>query len=65
MRYENSPDYIQKAIDKGFHVEVDVWSFEDDGYWLGHDEPQYHVEENYLENSKLWCHAKIYMHLIK
>ena len=43
MRYENSPDYIQKAIDKGFHVEVDVWSFEDDGYWLGHYEPQYHV----------------------
>ena len=58
VRYENSPDYIQKAIDKGFHVEVDVWSFEDDGYWLGHDEPQYHVEENYLEDSKLWCHAK-------
>ena len=27
-------------------------------FWLGHDRPQYQIEENFLENSRLWCHAK-------
>jgi hypothetical protein len=56
--FENHPEYIQKALLKGFDVEIDVWCFGDGGYWLGHDKPQYHVEEDYLENPKLWCHAK-------
>mgnify|MGYP001284110431 CR=1 FL=1 len=56
--YENHPEHIHKALLKGFDVEIDVWCFGDGGYWLGHDKPQYHVEEDYLENPKFWCHAK-------
>jgi len=54
---ENSPDYIEEALDQGFDVEVDVW-YIDNEFWLGHDNPQYLVEEKYLENPKFWCHAK-------
>jgi len=56
---ENNPDYIDKAILLGYEVEVDVW-YVDGKYYLGHDIPQYHVEEEYLKNKKLWCHAKNY-----
>jgi|TARA_B100000315_G_C14499987_1_gene551857 hypothetical protein len=55
---ENRPGYIHKALGQDFDVEIDVWWFGDGGYWLGHDKPQYHVDENFLENPRLWCHAK-------
>ena len=55
---ENQPDYIHEALVQDFDVEIDVWWFGDGGYWLGHDKPQYHVDENFLENPRLWCHAK-------
>ena len=42
----------------GYDVEIDVWCFGDGGYWLGHDKPQYHIDESFLHNKKLWCHAK-------
>jgi hypothetical protein len=35
---ENSPDYIWRAIQAGYNVEVDVW-FVDGKFKLGHDEP--------------------------
>ena len=54
---ENNPDYIQEALKGGYDVEIDVWC-QDRGFALGHDEPQYAVEEAFLENDKLWCHAK-------
>ncbi len=54
---ENEPLYIIEALERGFDVEVDVW-WKDDGFWLGHDEPQYQVKEEFLQNIKLWCHAK-------
>jgi hypothetical protein len=54
---ENHPDYIKEAISKGFQVEIDVWNIADK-YYLGHDNPQYEVNGNFLINSKLWCHAK-------
>ena len=56
--YENHPEYIQEALNQGFDVEIDVWWIDDTGFWLGHDKPQYLVDEYYLENPKLWCHAK-------
>ncbi len=55
---ENEPKYIIGAIERGFHVEIDVWYFKDSGFWLGHDEPQYQVKREFLQNIKLWCHAK-------
>jgi hypothetical protein len=54
---ENSLDYINKALLLGYEVEIDVWH--QNGEWyLGHDEPQYLVEEEFLKNNKVWCHAK-------
>ena len=55
--YENNPLYIDRALGKGYDVEIDVW-FRDDMFFLGHDFPTYRVEIDYLRNKKLWCHAK-------
>ena len=55
-KFENNPNYIQHAIDKGFNVEIDVWY--KDYFFLGHDKPQYKISSKFLENSKFWCHAK-------
>ena len=56
---ENSISYIQEALDKGFDAEIDVWVI-DDKIYLGHDEPQYIVEEIWLQLYKkhLWIHCK-------
>lgn len=54
---ENHPDYINEAIKDGYDVEVDVW-FTSDGWYLGHDEPQYKVKTEYLFNQRLWMHCK-------
>jgi len=53
---ENSPKYIENAIKQGYDVEIDVWYT--DGFYLGHDNPTYKVDIKYLQNNKLWCHAK-------
>ena len=55
-KFENNPKYIQSAIKKGFNVEIDVWY--KDAFYLGHDSPQFIVTKRFLENKKLWCHAK-------
>ena len=56
---ENHPDYIDEAISKGYDVEIDVW-YEDGKLLLGHDEPQYDVSLEWLENRSpsLWIHCK-------
>jgi|TARA_Y100000310_G_scaffold299665_1_gene334705 hypothetical protein len=54
---ENDPAYIGQALNAGFDVEVDVWSI-NGNYVLGHDSPDFFVKESFLENKKLWCHAK-------
>jgi acid phosphatase class B len=54
---ENSINYILKAINLGFNVEIDVW-FIDNSFYLGHDKPQYKIDHDFLTNEKLWCHAK-------
>lgn len=58
-RMENSPSYIQTAIDNKFQVEIDLW-YVDNILWLGHDEPQYKIELEWLSYRKdcLWIHAK-------
>ena len=55
--FENDPDYILQAIKIGFDVEIDVW-YNGSHYFLGHDSPQYKIDENFLRNERLWCHAK-------
>lgn len=53
---ENSPSYILEALKK-YDVEIDVWLVNNE-YFLGHDEPTYKVEESFLRQEGLWCHAK-------
>lgn len=54
---ENSIEYIEAALEKGFHVEIDVW-YDDDQWYLGHDNPQYLIGMEFLKDIRLWCHAK-------
>jgi hypothetical protein len=54
---ENSPHQIAKCLELGLDVEIDVWSVNGKVY-LGHDTPEYEIEYSFLENEKLWCHAK-------
>lgn len=54
---ENNPNYINTALKLGYEVEVDV-RFENGKFFLGHDFSQYHVDNEFLLNSKIWCHAK-------
>lgn len=54
---ENSPAYIMSAVDADFDVEVDVW-YVDGMIMLGHDAPTYHVDLNFIQNKRFWCHAK-------
>ena len=56
---ENHPEYIFKALQAGYDVEIDVW-FENGKFRLGHDKPQYefHFELLGKSYSKLWIHCK-------
>ena len=54
---ENHPVAIQALLDSGIQVEIDVW-YIDEGYLLGHDSPKYQVDEAFLKQEGLWCHAK-------
>jgi|TARA_R110002020_G_scaffold438007_2_gene648416 hypothetical protein len=54
---ENDPSYIDAATSLGHHCEVDVW-FISGNFYLGHDEPAYPTDIDFLENDKLVCHAK-------
>jgi hypothetical protein len=57
--FENSPDYVDLSINKGYNVEVDVWYF-NNFLHLGHDYPQYKINLEWFENriDKLWIHCK-------
>ena len=56
---ENSPGYIDEAIEQGYDVEIDL-RVVNGALWLGHDDPQYPVTVEFLTRraSRLWCHAK-------
>ena len=56
---ENSQSYIQEAIDLGYEVEIDIW-LHNKCLYLGHDNPTYKVDLNWLEKRKkhLWIHCK-------
>ena len=55
---ENHPNYISNAIHQGYDAEIDVWFL--DGLDLGHDDPQYSIELDYLLGfgEQLWIHCK-------
>lgn len=56
---ENKPEHILFAIKSGFDVEVDIWVM-DDEILLGHDKPEYLVNEDFVEliSEKAWFHCK-------
>jgi hypothetical protein len=56
---ENSPEYIDFAIQLGYNVEIDV-RCEDNQFYLGHNDPQYYVPMTWLVKRKdnLWIHCK-------
>lgn len=56
---ENNPQYIDKAIGLGFDVEIDL-RWDDQYFYLGHDDPQYYVPMSWLvkRKDKLWIHCK-------
>ena len=54
---ENSLDQIKYCISIDINVEIDVWMINQE-FFLGHDEPQYKINFDFLKNESLWCHAK-------
>lgn len=56
---ENNPINLIVAISLGFDIEVDIW-MSIDGIYLGHDSPQYAIDETFLEDIKehAWFHCK-------
>lgn len=59
LENENKYSYIQKCIDLGFDVEVDIWAI-DGGLYLGHDKPQYAIDRSSVADIGLsgWFHCK-------
>tara|TARA_B100000287_G_C20644372_1_gene784589 strand:+ start:204 stop:626 length:423 start_codon:yes stop_codon:yes gene_type:complete len=57
LESENNPTQIEIALSKGLDCEIDV-RYINGSFFLGHDEPSYKVEESFLEDKRLWCHAK-------
>ncbi len=65
---ENNPNQIDKCIELGYDVEIDLRYDELTGnMWLGHDAPQYPVTWHWLEQRghKLWVHCKDFTTLNK
>jgi len=54
---ENNPIYIQKALNLGYDVEIDLW-FTNNKLMLGHDHPQYDLPQELLINPSIWIHCK-------
>ena len=52
---ENKPKYIDKAIDRGYNVEVDIRGSFVDGLFLGHDEAQYEVSPEWILREQNIC----------
>ena len=59
LNEENNPTYIEKAIELGFEVEIDL-RVHNNNLFLGHDTNQYLIDQNFLTKyrSKIWIHAK-------
>ena len=56
---ENSPEFIDAAIQKKYDVEIDLRTH-NGKLFLGHDEPQYEVDIDWLKSRSdyLWIHGK-------
>lgn len=54
---ENTKEYILQALDNNYNVEIDIWYINKKLY-LGHDIPNEQIDITFLNNKKIWCHAK-------
>lgn len=56
---ENNPEWIKEVLKQGYSAEIDLNVYNSKLY-LGHDEPQYEIEHDFLvkNKEKLWIHAK-------
>ncbi len=61
---ENRIDYLNEALEAGFHVEADVW-WHRRHFWLGHDEPIERIDSSFFEDERVWAHAKDTTALLK
>lgn len=57
VNLENRPEQIEFVLSKGFHCEIDVW-YKKEGWFLGHDRPDYKVNERFIGQQGLWLHCK-------
>jgi len=57
---ENTISYIEEALKKGYHCEIDLCKFDGEKFYLGHDEPGEAVSLEWLGSRNVWCHAKEY-----
>lgn len=57
--FENKPEFIKRALNLGYDVEIDLWKPQNKLY-LGHDKPTYEVNIEWLNvfKDKLWIHCK-------
>ena len=56
---ENTIEYTNMALDKGYDVEVDVNYYkEHELLYLGHNKNSEIIEVDFLKNKRLWCHCK-------
>ena len=65
---ENKPEQIDKCIDQGYDVEIDLRIDESTKtLWLGHDTPDYKVTWYWLAQRlrNLWIHCKDYNTLVE
>lgn len=57
VNLENRPEQIKIALAKRYDCEIDVWKVKDE-WFLGHDRPDYKVNEWFLHQQGLWLHCK-------
>lgn len=59
IKSENSPNYIDIALNEKYDVEIDVF-LENNMLYLGHDKPQYLIHKSWLNERKnnIWIHCK-------
>ena len=54
---ENHPNQIIHAFDQQFECEIDLWVVNGD-FMLGHDNPTYPINIDFLSDDRLWIHCK-------
>lgn len=54
---ENKPEYLSKALELGYDIEVDVW-LKNGTFYLGHDAPIHRIDRQFLRDKRIWTHCK-------